>query len=333
VARHPKWTHRQVAEEVGCGEGSVSTYKKIPLLPQEHDRIEEYADYHKERFHLLLGRFNKWIGDTDKPKSPPKKRVGKRIKAAVCNDIHAPFHNEEAFAKFIRQNRDADECWVVGDVLDLFSFSRYEKTSRPFSPVEEFQSGRAVIKTLSEHFPLVRVLHGNHDDRFVKYLVRQNIPADILEFFKVMHPDFLSPLAKICAGYSNVHMMEPKKVDYAKFPFIHQIGDCVLSHAEKYSAITGKATADVIEWLQSYAKTMGIVSDFRFVIQAHTHQATKGWFKFGVVGIEAGCMALTPDYAGNPQLRGGMKPPVIGYTVVYQEDGVTDRNASNFIEL
>jgi hypothetical protein len=42
---------------------------------------------------------------------------------------------------------------------------------------------------------------------------------------------------------------------------------------------------------------------------------------------------LTPDYAGNPQLRGGMKPPVIGYTVVYQEDGVTDRNASNFIEL
>lgn len=289
------------------------------------------AEVNRERFLELQERFKFWLGDTGRVAKAPKRKAGKRKKILVLNDIHAPFHNEAALARAINDNRDADECWVVGDVLDLFSFSRYDKTSRPFSPIEEFQSGRVIMAGLAEAFPTVRVMHGNHDDRYIKYLVRAHIPPDVLEFMKYSFPNSLSPLAKLCADLPNVQMMEPKRIDYASYPFIHQIGDCVLSHAERYSRLTNKAVSDVIEWLMKKAKPMGIVDDFKVVIQAHTHSAGKTWNDYGVVGIESGCLALTPDYDGSPKLMG--RQPVVGYTVVVQEDGRTLINETNFIQI
>jgi hypothetical protein len=327
---------RAIARRLGLSKDSVVKYSGPEFADEQeskHDRIEEFAQYHREKFLELQDRFNKWIGDTDKPKSTGKSKPKKRIKAAVGNDIHTPYHKEWAVGRFIADNRDADVAWIPGDVMDLLSFSHYPKSSQKFSAVEEFQAGRVLIRALSENFPRVVIMSGNHDDRFIKYLVRLNIPPDILEFFRLMCPEFDSPLAKICAPFPNVEVAKPKELDDAKFPFIHQIGDCVLSHAEKFSKIPNRAVGDVIHWLQSYAKPQGLVDDFRVVIQAHTHQAGKTYNDYGVVGIEAGTLSAVPGYAGNPKLMGSQRPSVVGYTVVYQEDGVTDRNATNFVEL
>jgi hypothetical protein len=301
--------------------------------PVEVDQIELLSEAHKQKFQHLRERFKQWVGDAEKAPSPPKAKNSSTVIAAVCNDIHAPFHNGPAFARFIADNRDADECWVVGDVLDLFGVSKYPKTRQIFSLVEEFQAGQAIMRTLSESFPKIKVLHGNHDDRWIKYLVSKNIPPDVLEFLRFVYPHIESPLAKICSQFPNIEMMEPKRVDFAKYPFVHQIGDCALSHTEKFSKISMKTTADVIDWVKSYAEPMGILHDVKFLVQAHTHMAGKAWFGYGVVGIEAGCMALNPDYAGNAQLKGSSKPPVTGYSRVVQVNGVTDRNLSQFVEI
>jgi hypothetical protein len=330
------YSSRAIAKAFGVGHDTVIKYAERDVTPEPEpkgDRIEEFAQFHREKFQELQHRFNKWIGDTDAPLKTPKHKAGRRIKAAVGNDIHVPYQKEWAVGRFISDNRDADVCWIPGDVMDLLSFSHYPKTSQKFSAVEEFQAGRVLIKALSENFPKVVIMSGNHDDRFIKYLVRLNIPPDILEFFRMMCPDFDSPLAKICAPFPNVEVAKPKELDDAKFPFIHQIGDCILSHAEKFSKIPNRAVGDVIHWLQSYARPQGLVDDFKVVIQAHTHQAGKTYNDYGVVGIEAGTLSAVPGYAGNPKLMGAQRPSVVGYTVVYQEDGITDRNATNFVEL
>jgi len=323
-------SYTQIGRDLGIDRETVAKYS-----PKILDDIVMNVNPSEaqEQFQELLDQFNTLIGDTKSVKIPKSRSIAEK-KNLVINDIHAPFHNEEALAEAIRTNLDADECWVPGDLLDLFTFSRYEKYSQPFSAVEEFQSGRAIIRTLSETFPKVKVMSGNHDDRFIKWLVRdKNIPQSIIKFFELIDKDFCSPLAKMCAPYPNVEVVEPLTLDYAKFPFIHQEGDCILSHAEKFSKQANKAVADVIQWLKSYAEPAGLVKPFRMVIQAHTHQAGKTWNNFGVVGIEGGCLALTPDYASDPKLRGSQRQSVVGYSTVYQVNGVTDRNKSNFIEI
>lgn len=314
-----------IGEELGIHRETVRKYAGLPLA----DSTES-----EEKFETLLYEFNKWIGDAKPASKKAPYLLKSEKKNLVLNDLHSPFHDEEALAKAIGDNLDADEVWIAGDLQDLFGFSRYDKYVAPFSPVEEFQSSRVIIRTLSEKFPKVKVMSGNHDDRFLKYLVRdKKIPTAILDFFKMQDENFLSPLAKICAPFKNVEVIKPIELDYSAFPFIAQFGDCILSHAEKFSKVPNKAVGQVIHWLKSYCEPQGLVEPFKMVVQAHTHQAGKTWNDYGVVGIEAGCLALSPDYAGDPKLGGAERPTVTGYTLIYQKNGVTDINKSNFIQI
>lgn len=326
---------RAVARSLGVSKSSVERYRDVsPEKPKtvQPDRIEEHAAWHKEKFLELQERFKKWIGDTDKVRTVRTSLTRKsRVKILELNDIHAPFHNEEALAQAINDNRDADECWIGGDLLDLFGVSRYPKSRMAFSLVEEFQAGRMIIKTLAETFPIVRVMSGNHDERWQKYLVAKNIPPDVLDFMKFAWPDSMSPLARLCCDLPNVHMMEAKKIDYAEYGYIHQFGDCLLSHAEKYSIVPGKTGVDVLDRCKKKLEPMGVVTDFKVLIQCHSHSAAKVWADYGVVIIEAGCLSRIPDYDSSARIMG--RQPIVGYTVVYQENGATDRNASNFIQL
>lgn len=300
------------------------------ILPKA-DRIEEFAAYHKEKFLHLQERFLKWIGDTGPKPKPPKGKPGKRKKILELNDLHCPFHNEEALARAINEHSDSDECWIGGDLYDLFGVSRYPKSRQHFSLVEEFQSGRAVLRTIAERFPVVRLIGGNHDERWKKYLVSKAIPPDVLEFMRTAWPNCLSPLATICADLPNVSMMETKRVDYAEYGYLGQVGDCLLSHAEKYSIVAGKTGVDVLERIKKKLEPMKVVAPFNVLIQCHSHTGAKVWADYGVVIIEGGCLAMTPDYDGDPKMKG--RQPVIGCTVIYQDDGITDKNATNFIQL
>jgi len=328
------YTYRLIAEMADVGLGTVS-HVASGVHDGERDRIDEYAAFHREKFRELKERFDKWIGNTAKLRKPPSAKKSKRKRRVLCNDLHAPFHNERVFAEFIARERGiADEVIVGGDVMDMWNFSRYDKVKRKFQPVEEFQSGQNIYNTLSENFAVVRVLTGsNHHDRLLKYLISRNVPVDIIEFLRLAYPGFPDPQSKMIADLPNVSVLEVREHGYAEFPWLAQVDDVVITHAEKYSKIPNKAVGDVIQWLKASGEQLGLVAaPFRVVCQCHTHQAGKTWNDFGIVGIESGCMAMTPDYAADPKLRGA-RPSILGYTVLESEDGKTDVNASNFIQL
>lgn len=144
----------------------------------------------------------------------------------------------------------------------------------------------------------------------------------------------LSPLAAFAEmdGLYNVEFVEPIRNDYAEWNHIWQHGDLVLGHPEYFSSVPNKAVGDFIFYLIKNTEVVHL-NDSNVVGMGHTHQAGKTWNDFGVVGMELGCLAATPDYAANPKAKG--RPPVKGYSIFYQnrETGKTNINLSHFYQL
>jgi hypothetical protein len=67
----------------------------------------------------------------------------------------------------------------------------------------------------------------------------------------------------------------------------------------------------------------------------HTHQAGKTYNDFGIVGIENGCLCMTPDYDSGAKLGGALRPTIHGYTRfrTNMETGKTDSNDINFVRV
>jgi predicted phosphodiesterase len=325
------WSHEAIARELLCGVGTVSN-----VVAEERSSdaaalaLNERAA--KQRFQELREKFLSRIGwDGKPPKTPPKSKARQK-KILVLSDPHVPYHDKEALQAALAV--PADTVILSGDGPDNYSFSRYEKTRQLFSPLEELREFQAFLTTLSERYPEVIVMQGNHDARFVKYLVRRGITPDVLEYFNAVAPGFTTPVERMTIGLENVKVVPPIKLDYADFAHIYQHGDIVFSHAEKFSVLANKAAADVAKWVKSFAVPAGIVKEpVRVIAHAHTHMAGKTWSDFGIVAYELGTLSAIPDYAADPKLRGATRLPVLGYTEFYQTDGVTDINKSNFVEL
>jgi hypothetical protein len=317
-----------IAQRLTLSSSTVSKYvNSIPseILPSETE----------QSFDAAYRAYKQYIG-WQKPVAPRKASdaVKNEFKIVAINDTHAPAHDDDAIAHIIKtEAHDADVCLIAGDFFDNFNFSRYDKFKRPWTPVQELQRTQALLNVLSESFPKVLIMRGNHDERFLKYLVRLGVPPDVLEYFELLAPGFTNPLARIARDLENVYVVDTITHGFAEFPHIYQLNDVVFSHAELFSRVPNKSVGNVIQWLKSYAEPMGIVKPFRLVAQAHTHQAGKTYNDYGVWGIEMGCLTMTPDYAGDPKLRGAGRPSVVGYTVIYQRDGITDIARSNFIPL
>lgn len=65
------------------------------------------------------------------------------------------------------------------------------------------------------------------------------------------------------------------------------------------------------------------------VVEAHTHQAGTTLNDFGCLGIEGGCMSSLQDYHSDSKIR-TPRPLAPGWSVIFQENGVTDRRESRF---
>ncbi len=337
-------SHQKICDALGVGLGTVSKVVHAdPLLVEESSQltakelanraIDDHAEWHKEKFLELQERFKKWVGDTAKPVARKACNKTKATTYFIANDLHSPFVNLEAFGKAVMEAKaaGATEAIIPGDLMDLHSVSRYPKTRKSFSLVEEMQGARATVRTLAENFDRVYLMEGNHDERWFKWLVSMGIPPDILEFFKLEYEHSLSPLRKIAADFPNVKMLDVPTKENASYHHIAQVGDVVFSHAEKFSIIAGKATADVNLYCQKKYLPMGILKPYKVLIQAHTHSAARFYGDFGVLCIENGCLAQIPDYDGNPRLMG--REPILGYTLLTQQNGITDQNKTHFYRV
>lgn len=222
---------------------------------------------------------------------------------------------------------EADKIVVNGDIDDLYPLSRFVK-KKEINAVETLKELDWFIQVLSEHYPKVELVIGNHDERIYRYFQRQNIPVHVIQAFVKI--DYLEFIAK---PYKNVRIIKTK-VNLPNIPEIyhfHPIGkDCVVGHWETYSKVNLRAAENCFLWYHQWASTLGL-PPIKYLLQGHTHQlgsrAVWGDKTYG----ETGCMCLVQDYTIDGRV--GYTPPQLGYWVIVQTNGITDLKETRYIPL
>jgi predicted phosphodiesterase len=261
----------------------------------------------------------------DRYKGPSRRQVGgTRQRVLVLPDIHAPYHHAQMLADAIHANRDADLCVVMGDVSDSYALSRFDKTHR--APVEEeIRQVELILTTLSETFPAVKIIRGNHDARLERQLVGRLGDLEFISAIKYMTGGTLDFVVAAARKFPNVEVCGVDAADGQRADWMMVVGDVVFLHAEKFSRVPGSALRGIEEWLSDNERMLGLPQDWRVVIQAHTHQLAMFPYRASKMLIECGCLCLTPGYAVSARVGG--RPQRRGYVTFDLVDGKCDVNS------
>lgn len=249
-----------------------------------------------------------------------------RLRIAVLPDLHAPFHDRAALAAFVERERDADVVVVMGDVGDGYALSRFLKYER-LSYEEELAAVTAILQTLRERIPVVRIIKGNHDGARLEKQLRERLDPDLVSAILSMTGGTLSPIHAICKRFPNIEFA-PATAGRHTAGWMTQIGDCVFTHAEKFSITPGAALRKIEEWLADMDGTLNL-QPWKILIQAHTHQL--GWVPWHAdkLLIECGCLCQTHGYQVSPKIGG--RPQRRGWVTLEQVDGKTDINSIRMV--
>lgn len=290
-------------------------------------------------FDELLQEYRKFVGwDHYTPPDPGEGPDNPDwFHGLIISDIHAPFHDEKRFAKMINDTKGkVDSCILAGDAGDFNNYSKYMKYGQTFSAKQEHEAVLAVFAMLSESYPEVILIPGNHDERTRKKYAGTLEPflyQAVLDFHGKNAFDFAELLSK---QFKNFIIPESPTDGFAEYRFIYQIYDIVVGHPEVYSSIPNKAVGKFIHWIKSEALPKGLLHEpITAAVMGHTHQAGKTWNDYHIIGIENGCLCMTPDYASGAKLCGASRPLTRGYTMFKTNKltGRTGRNDIQFVEL
>lgn len=276
-------------------------------------------------FDQALESLRKKIGETKIVKPNKKGRKSKWTKILVGSDFHIPFHNIENITTMVKEHSDADLFVINGDLLDCYSASRFQKEMRV--PIhEEIKEARVLMALFSETFPKTIINSGNHDDRARKYF-EARIDPDM--FYLVKH----DILQLVVADFENIvttkdHYSFSNNMGNIEISYFTIIGDCLIAHFEDSSKVPFKVVKDRVDWINQWEKEFGF-SPIRMFLQGHTHQLSKAPLHGNkITAGETGCLCQHQKYALKPGAK--YRPSTNGYWVVYQKDGITDVNASNY---
>lgn len=259
----------------------------------------------------------------EKLKAPPKKPKGKRETILVLPDLHVPFHDTSLLADVIaRFSGKVSRVIAIGDISDSYSFSTYLKYER-VSFAEEWGQVTAVMATLSEAFPSIEIIVGNHDARLEKRL-RTNLSPDMIDAVQYMTGGTLCPLTALTKQFDNVSIAR-HEVPNSKHTvdWFTTIGDAWLGHPEKFSKTPGSALRSVEDWLLDNEVTLGL-DRYRLIVLGHTHQLACLPWRASML-VECGCLCQVHGYQTSPRIGG--RPQKRGMIWFDQVDGVTDLNS------
>ena len=257
------------------------------------------------------------------PAKPRKK--GKRQRILVIPDLHIPFHEPEMLADMIaREEGNVDVAIMIGDVGDAYSLSRYAKyESVPYD--YEWAEVTNVMQTLSETFPEVRVIVGNHDARLRK-AIAAHLNPDMVKAITTMTPGgTLCPLTALARRYPNVSIANhPVPNSDITIDWLTVIGDALLAHPEKYSRVPGSALRAFEEWASDNSAAIGL-DNIKLLVMGHTHtMAILPWRSSSLL-VECGCLCRTQSYMTAAAIGG--RPQRRSYVWFEQENGITDMNS------
>lgn len=129
----------------------------------------------------------------------------KYSKVIFIPDTHFPFVNKKAIKKVLKIIKKEKPTHIIqaGDLLDLYSFSRYEKDSNLTTPEEELKEGLkqasafwSEIHKIAPKAKLIQLI-GNHEDRIQKAIAKKAPELAILcksikDLFDFKHVKVLS---------------------------------------------------------------------------------------------------------------------------------------------
>ena len=101
----------------------------------------------------------------------------------IISDAHLPMENERAleFCVNLVKLFKINHVYCVGDFLDLYHFSRYEKSPDvPMTLTQEIEFARKKIKLWHKELPNVHFSIGNHEARYWKKSVEAQLPSQVL---------------------------------------------------------------------------------------------------------------------------------------------------------
>lgn len=271
-------------------------------------------------------QWQKAIGmSKDRYAGPRNASINGRKKILVVPDLHAPFHEPQMFADMLEREKDADQCICIGDLSDSYALSTYTHYRR-VSFSEEWASVTLCVQALSEHFPAVDVVIGNHDARLEKRL-RERLSEDMVDAVKYLSGGILCPITALAKRYPNVHVAHHAVSGGDSIDWFTTCGDAWLGHPEKYSRVPGAALRFVDEWLNDNEHALNL-DRYRLVVLGHTHTYSQFLWRAGTMLIECGCLCAQQGYMMKPRIGG--RPQRRGYVTFEQENGVTDLNTVRF---
>lgn len=286
-----------------------------PPEPDPPDRAHAYEAQWADWLKYIECRRERYRG-------PRIRAVGAMSKIVVASDFHLPFQSQETIERLFEEEADADLAILAGDLTDSFAISRFIKYETvPFR--EELAALTILFERASQTWPRVIVIEGNHDKaRFEKQL-RTRLDDHMVDIVSFLANGNLSVLRALASRYPNVTVASMPAGRYT-MDWITQIGDLVVTHAEKFSIIPGQALRKIEDWLLDQENNLNL-APWRVVLQAHTHGLA--WLPYHAdrLLVETGCCCDLQGYQFTAKIGG--RPQRNGWVTLTQVSGVTDRES------
>jgi len=144
----------------------------------------------------------------------------------VMSDIHVPYHDEKALTTAVEYGikADVDHVVLLGDILDFFSISRWEKDPRKRDFKREVEAGRQFFRAIRSAFPSAAITWkiGNHEERWESFLFQRApelVGVDFLDLASIYETGEIAILDR----------MQHPRVDHINLIHGHEFGKSVFS--------------------------------------------------------------------------------------------------------
>lgn len=276
-------------------------------------------------FEKAIAEIDEFIGRSARAAKSLRVEPKSKNKVLVISDPHIPYFDRERLWKAVNEGLEAG-CNILvinGDYLNGERLSTHAKFKHE-SFKEEVAFGTAILEQFCELFEVVYLLDDNHVSDRWRRLLGNMIPADL--HFLMTHPyDYM------CAGLDNVVRACDTHKDFPdELGHFMILGDAMFSHGFVCGK-DGESVRKVQKWYHSWKDTLKLPK-VRVFLHGHTHKLGINFDTDGAI-IQTGTLASLEGLRYSMEGNLKYEPPVWGYTILEQNDGVTDLATIRVVKL
>lgn len=200
------------------------------------------------------------------------------------SDIHFPIHDADAVNAALDYGRQHDPTVILldGDIADLSEFSTHERTTLANYVTEEIVMIVEFLDALRALFPNARIIwkEGNHEARFLKYLIRKAPELLATDCFELM--GFIRFISGRADATMNVEWVDGQRIIRA--------GKLALLHGHEFR---GGGGVNPARWLYLRTGENAVCGHFHRTSE-HSEPSLSGEQRGA---WSTGCLChLSPDY-------------------------------------